>query len=133
MARVEWADGSGDALAAGAAGYSAEELVEFGLRAGLLDESLPEQLGALSFMVDVTDPLAPLRELTLPEGSVEPIARLLVVEHLVGSHRASSVDGLELGPPHQGRRAIRLAYMEPRRFSNLEPGRRTIEGSWRAA
>ena len=73
IASVEWADGFGDPMAAGTQGYSAEDLVELSLCAGLFGEPLPEQLGGLSFMAEPVDFLASLAGEALAEGSFEPI------------------------------------------------------------
>lgn len=81
-------------------GFSAEDITELGVRAGLLGEPLPRELTGHGFgsMVKVEDPLAELQTLSLPEGVVPALARLLVVENLVGSSRAS---GRELLPRAQ--------------------------------
>ena len=126
-ATVGWADGSADSMAAGTAGYSPEDLAELGLRAGLLGEALPEKIGSMSFMVDDSDPMAELPD-GMPEASVQPLARLLLVERLVGQRHASRIIEFSIGPPHGGRRAISLSYTETRRYSNVTPGQRTLEG-----
>jgi hypothetical protein len=86
-----------------------------------------------TFGYDTTDPLAPLAGLGVPEGSLQPIARLLVVEQLVGARKAASVDEFVLGPQAAGQRRVRVGWREPRRYSNVEPGHRVVEGSraWR--
>lgn len=128
-ARVTWADGRGGSMDAGTQGYSADDLTELGLRAGLLGEGLPDQLGMMEFMVDASDPLGELPTSALPEGSVEPIARLLIVEHLIGGGKAGSLESFEIGPAHKGARRVRLTYTEPRRYTNEEPGMREVDGS----
>lgn len=127
-ASVEWTAGA-DTPAAGTAGYSAEDLVEVGVRAGLLGEVLPDRLGAMQFLVDTTDPLAPLTGLAVPEGSVQSIARLLVTEHLVGACKAAAIEDFTLGPLNAGQRSLRVGWREPRRYTNVEPGERLIEGT----
>jgi hypothetical protein len=129
-AEVEWPDGWGDSLAAGAAGLTADDLVERGLRAGLFGEALPQQLGMLEFMADTTDPLAGLRGEAVAEGSIEAIGRLLIVERLIGDRKASAVESLEIGPEHDGTRRVRLVYTEMRHATNVEPATRDIEGDW---
>jgi hypothetical protein len=124
---VEWATGP-DAMAAGTSGYLAGDLTEVGIRAGLLHEPLPERLGMMSFMIDATDPLSELEGIAVPEGSVAAIARLLVVEQLVGSRKAASVDTFALGPASGGQRQVRVGWREPRRYTNVEPGYRVVEG-----
>jgi len=125
---VEWVTG-GDPMAAGTTGYAAEDLTEVGVRTGLLGEGLPQQLGAMGFMVDTSDPLAELQQMQVPEGSVQPIARLLVAEALIGSRRAASIESFSLGPNVQDMRRLALGWREPRRYTNVEPGSRFVEGT----
>lgn len=129
-ATVEWPDGWADSMAAGAGGLTADDLVEHGLRTGLFGEALPDQLGMLGFMADPTDPLDSLRGEINGEGSVEPIARLLIVQRLVGSRKASAVETVDIGPEHQGKRRLRVVYTEPRHATNVTPAQREIEGDW---
>lgn len=129
-ARVHWGEGRGTGMDAGIQGLTADELTAIGLKCGLFGERPPEQLGMLSSMVDQTDPLEALVGESIPEGSVEPIARLLLVERLVGSGKASTVDSVDIGPMHDRRRRLRLAYTGPRRYSNEVPEQCVIEGDW---
>lgn len=124
---VDWSSG-GETMAAGTTGLSPEDLVEVGVRAGLLHEQLPERLGGLTFMVDATDPLVPLHGASVPEDSLQSIARLLLVERLVGAGKAASVDEFVLGPQAGGQRHLRVGWWEPRRYSNVEPRHRVVEG-----
>jgi hypothetical protein len=124
---VEWTTG-GDSMAPGTTGYSAEDLTEVSLKAGLLGEALPRELDGMSFLVQPEDPLAELQTLSLPEGAVPALARLLVVEYLVGSRRASAVEGFALGPSHRGERHLQLTWREPERYSNVAPGVRSVAG-----
>jgi hypothetical protein len=131
IGRVAWADGSGDPMAAGTAGLSPEDLTELGLRVGLFGETVPERLGMMEFMVDSSDPLAELVEVQIPEAGVQAIARLLLVERLVGTKRVARIERFALGPLSRSQRRFSLTYTEGRRYSNVEPGMRTIEGIWR--
>jgi hypothetical protein len=72
--------------------------------------------------------LAELSGLSLPEGNLGPIARLLVVEQLVGGQQASTIDDFSLGPNHQGQRRLSLTYTETRIASNVTPEQRTLQG-----
>jgi hypothetical protein len=129
--QVNWVDERGDPMAAGTAGFTPEDLVEIGLRTGLFDEPLPEQLGMMGFMIDTSDPLAELSSSQAPESSAQAVARLLLVERLIGNRRIGRIERFSLGPASQGGRPISLTYTETRRYSNVEPGTRTIEGVWR--
>lgn len=116
-------------------GYSAGDIQELELRAGLFGEPVPGELTALPI-----DPLSPLRSQELAEGDVEPIARLLLVEELLGqSQQMESVDSFEIGPELHGERRIRLVYTEPAiapipgfiEPAQARPARqREIQGSW---
>jgi hypothetical protein len=71
-------------------GFSPDDQTEIGLRTGLLGEPLPTQLDqTFGFMIDLADPLAALDGLGLPPSAEEAVARLLVVERLLGGKRAS--------------------------------------------
>jgi hypothetical protein len=125
---VDWSTTGRDSLTA-TSGYSGEDLIEVGVRAGLLGEELPEQLrGTYSFMVDGSDPLSELQGVHVPEGSLQSIARLFVVEALVGQQRASSIESFTLGPLVNGARRIEVRWREPQRYSNETPGSRSLEG-----
>jgi uncharacterized protein DUF4062 len=131
-ASIEWADGFRGSGAWGTSGYTAEDLTEHGLRAGLLGVEVPANLGAFGPMLETPDPLDELHGPALSEGSVVPIARLLLVEHLVGKHLARSIDQFSIGPAHEGKRQLSLTYTEARQAVNVDPQQRTIEGerSW---
>jgi hypothetical protein len=129
-ASVQWADGRPNNMAGGTQGLSAGDLTEISLRAGLFGEALPENLASSFMAPEPTDPLAPLRGEMISEGSFEPIARLLMVEDLLGEQKASTIEAFEIGPPHQGRRRLRLVYTEPSYASNVVPAVREIEGDW---
>jgi hypothetical protein len=79
-------------------------------------------------MIDTSDPLAELDHQHLPEASYQPIARLLLVERLIGSRQASRLDHFSIGPAHQSQRQLAISYTDSRRYSNVQPGQRQIEG-----
>ncbi|MFL5780006.1 MAG: hypothetical protein ACJ760_01710 [Thermoleophilaceae bacterium] len=112
-------------------GVSFEEQIELGLRAGLFGEPLPDRLGTLGSMVDSSDPLAPLDGLVPPHAVYAPVARLLLVERLLGSGGASQVHDATVEPAHGDRRRVRVVWTESVWATNVTPGRREIEG-WRA-
>lgn len=108
---------------------SFEDQVELGLRAGLFGEPLPDRLGMLSSMVNIDDPLAPLDGVGLAQASYESVARLVVVERLIGGGGASRVEHFVVGPAHSGRRPVELAWRETL-YAQTAPARREISG-WR--
>ncbi len=124
---VDWAGGGETPF--GTTGYSAEDLTEVAIKAGLLGEALPSDLSQMSFIVKPRDPLAELLALDVPEGSVQALARLLVVEQLVGERRASTITSFSLGPANRGARHVELTWREPKRYTNVEPQERTVN-SW---
>ena len=79
-----------DRMRSGANGVSADDLIEYGLRALLFAEPLPERLGMLQFMAEtgiVRDDLHHAFE--LPNEFAESIIRLVIADGLVGSGRGS--------------------------------------------
>jgi hypothetical protein len=133
-ADVVWADGRPDSMEASFSGFSPDDQTEIGLRAGLLGEPLPAQLDrSFGSMIDTHDPLAELDRLGLPPSTEESIARLLVVERLLGRRRASRLTQFALGPDHLGERRVEIEYIEPQRYTNESPQTRRIEGTRRGA
>jgi hypothetical protein len=131
-ARANWAQGP-DTMAAGTQGYTADDLTEIAMKAGLLGEPMPSDLNRMAFLVKAEDPLAELQNRPVQEGVVQQLAQLLVAEHLIGGHRASAVERFSLGPAHRGERQVELSWWEPRRYSNVEPKLRSVSGTrrWR--
>jgi hypothetical protein len=66
--------------------------------------------------------------LMLTPSAEEAIGALLISERLLASRKASHIERFALGPPHLGRRHVELIYVEPRRYSDHDPGMRRIEG-----
>jgi uncharacterized protein DUF4062 len=126
-AEVRWGEGRGGSMDAGTARLSPDDLTEAGLRAGLLGEPLPAALGPMGFMVDATDPLLELPA-DLPPAAQEAVGGLLISERLLASGKAAYITRFALGPAHLGHRRVELLYGDPRRYTNVEPGERHIEG-----
>ena len=119
---------SGISLSEGGRTYSPENLTELSLRAALFGEAIP--LGDFSeHMARMPNPLEPLSELRLSEEIVRPIAHLLVTEALVGTRKASRITRFRLGPAVAGHRRLELGWQAPRRYQNVEPETRQIQGS----
>lgn len=128
--RAQWTGSAQRPVAFGTSGYSWTDLIEIGLRVGLLREEPPEQFQGIAMrsMIDTMDPLEELAGSVVPEAAVEPIARLLLVEALVGSGRARAIDRLTMGPRVGGARRVSLTYVEESNASG-DSGRREIEGA----
>jgi hypothetical protein len=103
-----------------------EELTELAARVVLLGE--PNPLDTMSFMVSGINPLPALEVIGLPEDSVEQVAVLLITELMVGERGVDHLTSFRLGPRKAGRRRLRLAWMPRRRYTNVEPAGRSIEG-----
>ena len=101
------------------------DLTELALRVALFGE--PNPLGPMGSMVKIDNPIPLIAQIGLDEDSFAGAAEVLLVEVLVGSGRAERITSLRVGPSHGGH-PLRLEWEAPRRFSNLEPERRQIEG-----
>jgi hypothetical protein len=128
-ANITWADGTQPSGAFSTGGLSHDDLVERGAAAALVGAELPEDLARYGFVRESEDPIGKLVGHTLPEGTYQAIARLLVTEYLVGGQRASAVDQFFLGPPNGGQRQLEVTYTETRQAANFTPGRRTVRGA----
>ena len=104
---------------------SPDDLTELALRVALLGE--PNPLGPMAFMAEMDIPMPDLDQLGLDEDSFTGAAEVLLVESLVGSGRVARVSALQIGPTRSGR-PIRLEWVAPRRYSNVAPETRQIEG-----
>ena len=118
--------GSSSLLGATFDGRSPEDLTELALRVSLFGEDNP--LGTMSFFAEMTDPFGPLRSLELSEEVLPSMAEVLLVETLVGSGRAERVTAFRMGPQHGGAHQILVEWLPVRRFSNVEPVVRSVEG-----
>lgn len=106
-------------------GRSPDDLTELAIRVAILGE--PNPLGPMAFMAEIENPLREIDSLGLDEDSIEAVAETLLAESLVGSGRVGRVSSLQIGPSRSGR-PIRLEWVTPRRYSNVEPERRRVEG-----
>lgn len=97
------------------------------MRVALLGEANP--LGSMHFMIGAANPLPALEGLGLPEDALAQVAELLVTEMLVGGRGVDHLTAFQLGPKHQGRRRLPLAWTPRRRYVNAEPVERRIDGS----
>jgi hypothetical protein len=123
----------GDALRAGTTGMSADDLVEVGMRHYFLGEPLPAKLGLLEHMAETgLDRDALAHAFALDDATAIDVVRLLVVEALVGKGNAQAVTHAEVGPRRGEAREIVIEWLEPHIYSNIEPQRRRIAGTWRS-
>ena len=102
------------------------------MREYFLGEPLPASLGMLEHLADPgLDRPALAHAFALHDPASREVLRLLLVEALVGKGNAQAVNRLELGPRQRGTRQIVIEWLEPRMYTNVEPQRRRIEGTWR--
>ncbi len=73
------------------------------------------------------------RAFARPDAEAEPVARLVLAEGLIGSGNAAAITRFELGPKEGDKRRVVLEWEEPRVYTNVEPGRRRVEGIWRGS
>ena len=111
----------------GMQGLSADDVVERSLRAELFGEELPRELSMFGLR-EVEDPWAGLASLRLSADSAVALARLLLVERLLGAGDAGAIESFRLGALRNGRRKVELTYWEPRVYTNVPPEMRTISG-----
>ena len=88
----------------------------------------PNPLDTMSFMLSGTSPLPALESVGLPEDAVEQVAVLVITELMVGERGVDHLASFRLSPGKAGRRRLRLAWMPRRRYTNVEPAERSIEG-----
>jgi hypothetical protein len=110
-------------------GKSADDLTEIAIRVGLLGERSPLEDQYTDYMVDLGDPLQPLRKQRISDEVVRAVAQLLLVENLVGNGRVARITKFRLGAAIAGKRRIDLAWETPRRYSNVNSGRRAVAGT----
>ena len=104
---------------------SPEDLTELALQVALFGE--PNPLGHMASMAQMDNPIPAIAQIGLDEDSFAGAAEVLLVESLVGSGRAERITAMQIGPARSGR-PLRLEWEAPRRYSNIEPERRRIEG-----
>lgn len=112
---------------------SPDDLVEAGVRHMLFGEPLPDAIGGgFGFFAETginADDLS--QAATAPNEIVEPIARLVLTEGLVGSGNAARVTRVFVGPRVGDARPVALEWLTPRIYANVEPTQRAVEGGWR--
>jgi hypothetical protein len=106
-------------------GRTPEEITELALRIALFGEANP--LGMLGFMAKIPNPFDQILT-PLSEEVVESIVRVLFSEALVASGRAERITAFRLGPSRLGRRPLALSWLPRKRYTNVDPIERHIEG-----
>jgi hypothetical protein len=107
-------------------GHTPEDLTDIALRVALFGEENP--LGSMAFMARLDNPFDVISGHRLPADVVEPVTGLLLTEALVGSGRADRITHLSVGPQHRGGRRVVLDWVPRRRYTNVIPERRRVEG-----
>jgi hypothetical protein len=114
----------------GMGGLSPDDIVEHSLRERLFGEKPPRELSQFGMRI-TEDPWEALSAVSLSEDSVASLARLLLVERLLGSGDAGAVEAFRLGALRNGKRKVELSYWEPEVYTNVPPEMRTITGECR--
>jgi hypothetical protein len=123
---------NGDSMRVSTSGYTADQLVELGVRRIVLGEPVPDQIGMLGSLTDPGISADDLREaFDLPNEFAEAVVRLVVTEGLVGNGKAQRVISLTLGPRTGKVRRFAVEWEEPRVYQNVEPSRHRVDGEWR--
>jgi hypothetical protein len=123
---------SGDSLRVATTGYSADDLVEVGVRGAFLGEAIPDQLGMLSSIASPGINIDDLREaFDLPNEFAEAVVRLVVTEGLVGGGKAQRITSFALGPRTGDVRRFALEWESPQVYQNEQPTHHRVEGEWR--
>lgn len=99
--------------------YSPDDLTEIAIRKALFDEPVPFEHGFGA--TDIDDPMEYLSAAEVTEESLRPILRLLLVESLVASGRASRITRLLVGPKTRGTRRLFLEWEPPPRYGQSNP------------
>jgi hypothetical protein len=105
---------------------SPEDLGELAIRISLFGE--PNPLGSMGFMAKMTNPFPIIELLGVAEDAVHPIAHLLLTEDLISSGRADRITSLQVGPKRGGSRRVTVAWQPRRRYTNLVPEERLVDG-----
>jgi hypothetical protein len=120
-----------DPMRVGTSGQSPDDLVELALRALFLGEVIPDQIAMMGLAQCGINEDDLRQAFELSNEIAAAVARLVVADGLVGSGHGQRLISFELGPRVGDRRRVRIEWEEPRAYSNVEPGRRSLEGEWR--
>ena len=107
-------------------GRSPEDLTELALRVSLFGETNP--LGTMGFMATLPHPFEQLVPHRLSEEVIGAVIRVLLTESLVSSGRAERITSFRLGPVYKGQRRLAMSWLPRRRYTNVVPEERSIEG-----
>ena len=98
--------------------FTADDLIDTALQIALFGARNPLAQQHMGFMVEMRDPLEPLRTAGVPDEIVRSLAELMIVEELVGSGKAARVRDFKLGASVNGLRRLEFSWEPPRRYSN---------------
>lgn len=120
------------AFSTGTSTYTADDLVDMKLGEDLFGTSHPLAGQHMSFLgAEIGTPWQTFLDLSPSEESAEAIARLLLVEALVGGGAAARVEHFSLGRPEASGRKIRFEWVPIRRYVNETVTSRLVEGTAR--
>ena len=105
-------------------GRTPDDLTDAAIQTTLFGAPNPLARENMGFMVEMRDPLQPLRDASVPDEIVRSLAELMIVDELVGSGRAERVADFKMGASVGGWRKLELSWEPPRRYVNEPRGRR---------
>ena len=105
-------------------GLTPDDLTDLALRAAVFGDPNPLARKQVDFLTEMADPFQPLRDARVPDEIVRALAKVMVVDELVGSGRAARVTTFRLGASVGGLRRLEVAWEPPQRFTNERSERR---------
>ena len=112
-------------------GQTPADLTETTLRVALLGERSQLARQHTHFMVEMPDPLQPLRDAHVPDEILRPLAEVMIIDELLGSGRAARVTQFRLGASVGGLRRLELSWEAPREYENENRRERHLVGQVR--
>ena len=109
-------------------GQTPDDLTNVAIRTALFGERNPLAGQHMDFMVEMPDPLQPLRDAGVPDEIVRPLAEVMIVDELLGSGRVDRVTTFRLGAAVGGLRRLELAWEPPRGYAHERRKRRHLDG-----
>ena len=120
-----------NAMRVATSGMSADDLVELGMLELFFGEPIPDSIAMMGLTETGIDRADLGQAFSQPNETAEAITRLVVADGLVGDGNARRLVALHVGPRNGNARQVAIEWEEPRAYTNVEPARRRLEGSWR--
>jgi len=111
-------------------GNSPDDLVELGLRELFFGEPIPDSIAMMGLTETGIDRADLGQAFAQPNETAEAITRLVVADGLVGAGNARRLVAVHVGPRNGDVRKLAIEWEEPHVYTNVEPGRRRLDGEW---